>query len=171
MIESLDQMKIVFEVILMTIMLVSCGSDQVEDKQNELSAEQIISESKRANAFFDRVFDAKVGRDPMQESQMGIKKDYDKWPDISDENANSELDITKANLDSLHSNFKLASLDEQTKISYRLFEDFANQAIQNFKWRFHDYPDPARTDALADQALVLGMVFPAPGQDERTTAQ
>jgi len=108
-------------------------------KQNEITAEQIKAESAKANAFFDKVFDEKVDRDPLQQSILGIKKDYDKWTDESDEFDLKELEITKANLDSLKS-FNYEALDEQTKISYRLFENACKESIDNFKWRFHEYP-------------------------------
>ncbi|HEY0029817.1 MAG TPA: DUF885 domain-containing protein [Bacteroidia bacterium] len=118
----------------------SCGDNKEKTGEKNYSAEEIAAESKKANAFFDRVFDAKVDRDPMQQSFYAIKKDYGKWPDISDANAQKELEITKAALDSLHAGFDLAALDVQTKISYRLFEKMCQEGIENFKWRFHDYP-------------------------------
>lgn len=125
----------------MVLFIIACGSDkQSSDEKKSFSQEEITAESKKVNAFFDRVFDAAVDRDPMHQSYLGIKKDYDKWTDISDEHAQKELDITKANLDSLHKNFDIEKLDEQTKISYRLFENDCNQEIDNFKWRFHNYP-------------------------------
>jgi uncharacterized protein (DUF885 family) len=76
----------------------------------------------------------------MYQSILGIKKDYDKWTDISDAHAQQELEITKNDLDSLHKQINIDALDEQTKISYKLFEVECNQRIDNFKWRFHDYP-------------------------------
>jgi uncharacterized protein (DUF885 family) len=50
-----------------------------------------------------------------------------------------EMEISKANLDSLKS-IDFNALDEQTKISYRLFETDAKQDVDNFKWHLHDYP-------------------------------
>jgi uncharacterized protein (DUF885 family) len=123
------------------VLLAACGSkEQSTNEKKSFSPEEITAESKKANAFFNRVFDAAVDRDPMHQSYLGIKKDYGKWTDISDEHAQKELEITKADLDSLHKNFDIEKLDEQTKISYRLFENDCNQEIDNFKWRFHNYP-------------------------------
>lgn len=121
--------------------LTSCGNEKEKTAETKtFSADEIKAESQKANAFFDRVFDAKVDRDPMYQSILGIKKDYDKWTDISDEHAQQELEITKNDLDSLHKQINIDALDEQTKISYKLFEVECNQRIDNFKWRFHDYP-------------------------------
>ena len=132
---------IYFTAVVTTLLFGACssGKDKTAEKKTYFP-EEIKAESKKGNDFFDRVFDAKVDRDPIQLSIYGIKKHYDKWTDISDENAQKELEITKANLDSLHKNISIDALDEQTKISYKLFEEECNHAIDNFKWRFHDYP-------------------------------
>ncbi|MDQ3046142.1 MAG: DUF885 domain-containing protein [Bacteroidota bacterium] len=123
------------------LILTSCGDNaKSSDNNKTVSHDEIAAESKRANAFFDRVFDSDVDRDPVKQSILGIKKDYGKWTDISDEHAQKELEITKGWLDSLHKNYNPDLLDEQTKISYRLFENECQQSIDLFKWRFHDYP-------------------------------
>jgi uncharacterized protein (DUF885 family) len=121
------------------LLLSSCGGEQSAESKKP-SAEEIAAESRKANAFFDRVFDARIDRDPMQQSLFGIKKDYGKWQDISEANAEKELEITKQALDSLHRNFNPDLLDEQTKISYRLFEKGCQEGIDNFKWHLYDYP-------------------------------
>lgn len=132
--KKITQINILF----LSLFLSSCGEEKVSEEKG--NSDLISTESKRANDFFDRVFDAKVDRDPMQQSLFGIKKDYGKWPDISEENAQKELAITKAALDSLHNGFKQEVLDDQTKLSYRLFEKACNEAIENFKWHLYDYP-------------------------------
>ena len=100
----------------------------------------VTEESSKANAFFDKSFDASVDRFPEFQTQLGIKKDYDKWDDLSDEFAKRELEITKAELQELEETINYELLDEQTKISYDLFVLNANEEIDNFKYRFHDYP-------------------------------
>jgi uncharacterized protein (DUF885 family) len=120
--------------------LPACGDDAKDKEQKTYSAEAIAAESKKANDFFDRVFDEAVDRSPMRQTMLGIKKDYGKWNDISDENTRKELEITKAALDSLHATIDKEALDEQTRISYALFEENCKESIEMFKWRFHDYP-------------------------------
>jgi len=129
--------KLIYSLILLAI--VSCGDKQKSSDKKTFSPEEIAAESKKANEFFDRVFDAAVDRDPVRQSYLGIKKDYSKWTDISDEHDQKELEITKSNLDSLYKNFDIEKLDEQARISYRLFEKECKQEIDNFKWRFHNY--------------------------------
>ena len=83
--------------------------------------ELVKAESAKANAFFDSTYDAMVDRSPEYQTFLGIKKDYDKWNDISDENNHKELDITKAELEELEDTINYDLLDAQTKISYDLF--------------------------------------------------
>lgn len=61
----------------------SC-SDNKTTETKTFSAQEIEQESKKANDFFDRVFDAEVDRSPWQQATLGIKKDYDKWDDMSE---------------------------------------------------------------------------------------
>ena len=127
---------------LSLLFFASCGGGKEKSGDNKkvFSAEEIKVETAKANVFFDSIFDAEVSRDPQRQSYLGIKTDYDKWTDISDEHAQKELEYAKGNLEALHKNFALDGLDEQTKISYRLFEKNCNEKIDNFKWRFHNYP-------------------------------
>lgn len=120
------------------IALLSCKHKNMEQKK--FTAEEIAAESKRVNAFLDSSYDESVNRDPERQTFLGIKKDYDKWTDRSDEHAQKENEITKNELDLLHKNFDFDKLDEQTKLSYRYFEYNSQQQNDNFRWRFHNYP-------------------------------
>ena len=106
----------------------------------QVTEEQIAAESKKANEFFDRVFDEEVDRSPETQTYLGIKKDYDKWDDISDENAQKEIEISKQELDKLRHEINYDRLDAQTKISHDLFVYQAERDIRNFEYRFHNYP-------------------------------
>src|ERR1043165_8106464 len=130
--------KIIQTSVLVSALLISGGGGEKKEETKGFTPEQTAEASLKANAFFDRVFDAKIDRDPMQQSLFGIKKDYGKWQDISEENAMKEQEITKAALDSLHT-IDINALDEQTKISYRLFEKACKESIENFKWHLYDY--------------------------------
>lgn len=97
-------------------------------------------ESKKANDFFERVFNELVDRSPMYQTYLGIKKDYSKLDDISDENEIREINILKENLAKLKKEINFNALDEQTKLSYRLYVYNANLRLEGFKYRFHNYP-------------------------------
>lgn len=127
---------------LYSLFLISCGGDKNNstDNKKKISADEIKSQSGKANRFFDSIYDAEVSRDPQMQTRLGIKTDYDKWTDISDAHLQKEMEFAKGNLEALHKSFSLDALDDQTKISYRLFEKNYNEKLDNFKWRFHNYP-------------------------------
>lgn len=123
------------------ILLSACGSKQEGTTgKKTFTAEEIAKESRQLNTFLDSVFDAAVDRDPVRQSYLGIRKDYDKWTDLSDEHAQKELEIAKASLDSMHKKFNPDALDDQAKLSYKLYERDIQRSADNFKWRFHNYP-------------------------------
>ena len=61
------------------------------------------SESERLNAFFERTFEEDLKRSPLFQSYLGKKWDYDKWDDISDEEADTRVAIAKNRLEKLNS--------------------------------------------------------------------
>lgn len=132
-------MKKIFLLIAASAALSGCSTSEPTSEKKTFTSEETARESKRLNEFLDKVFDEAVDRDPVHQSYLGIKKDYGKWTDISDEHAQNELKITKVMLDSLRS-FNYDALDGQAKLSYRLFEDESQREIEGFKWRFHNYP-------------------------------
>lgn len=109
-------------------------------KQQSADTVDVAAESKRFNVFLDRIFDEAVDRDPRYQSVLGIKKDYDKWTDISDANLEKEIGILKKNLETMKAEFDPAKLDAQAQLSYKLYEYDANDRIEGFKYRHHNYP-------------------------------
>jgi uncharacterized protein (DUF885 family) len=101
--------------------------------------EQIQAESAKANAFFDRVFDAGVDRSPLAQGYLGLKKDRDKWDDYSEAHQLAEFVITVQELAELKRTVRFELLDEQTQMSHRLFVAQAERTIEGWKWRDHDY--------------------------------
>ncbi|WP_448555974.1 DUF885 domain-containing protein [Thalassotalea montiporae] len=131
---------------LSTAVLAGCGSEQstntapVAEKATEQQAVATAqTESEKANALFDQIFDEGIDRSPMMQTFLGIKKDYDKWNDISEENALKELEITKQDLKRIQA-LDVSKLDQQTSVSYALLEQKLQQEIDDFQWRHHNYP-------------------------------
>ncbi|WP_448212174.1 DUF885 domain-containing protein [Colwellia sp. MEBiC06753] len=125
-------------------LLAGCGKEPATttstDTQAPVKQEMTQqTESEKANALFDQIFDEGVDRSPMMQTYLGIKKDYDKWNDISEENNLKELEITKADLKRIQA-LDVDKLDAQTKVSYALLEQKLKQEIEDFKWRHHNYP-------------------------------
>ncbi len=104
------------------------------------SPEQIAAESAKANAFFERTFDENLARSPMFMTQLGMKKDYDRWDDFSELKALEDLRLNVEQLSELKRTVNPGALDEQTRTSYRLFASEAERSIEAWRWRYHDYP-------------------------------
>ncbi|MCB0366558.1 MAG: DUF885 domain-containing protein [Bdellovibrionaceae bacterium] len=121
--------------LVLSISLTSC----FHSLKKEPTAADIERESARINKFFEDYFDAVLDRSPEFQTYLGIKKNYDKLGDYSDEFARKELEYTKEALKKLKT-FDYAALNEQAQTSYRLFEEMAQDEIDKFKWRFHSYP-------------------------------
>ena len=97
------------------------------------------TESAKANAFFDQYFMDAAALSPMALTQLGIKQDYDKWDQLTDEQSEVELALTKKALADL-TKFDVTKLDTQTTLSYQLFKQQLEQDIANDKWRYYNYP-------------------------------
>lgn len=101
---------------------------------------EVATESKRANEFLDRVFDEFVASHPQFESSLGIKTHYDQWNDISDEAARHDLETEHKNLTELKRRFPTEKLDDQTKLSCKLFELNAWRNTEAYQYQLDNYP-------------------------------
>lgn len=129
-----------------TALLSACSAEKVASLNNEQSAAPVkvtdvetTTASEQANALFDTIFKEGVNRDPVRQTYLGIKTDYDKWYDFSEENAANELAIAKADLLRVKT-IDASALDLQTQISLNLFIQNLENSIADYKWRFHTYP-------------------------------
>ncbi len=104
------------------------------------TAEQIAAESKRVNEFLDKAFDEFIARHPQFASSLGIKTGYDKWEDLSDASNAEDLALSLENLAKLKREFDFNTLDPQTQLSWRLYEQDVERNAEGFRYRFHNYP-------------------------------
>jgi len=98
------------------------------------------TENERLDAFFEEVFQRNIARSPQTQTYLGIKTDYGKWDDVSDERAQQDNELTRADLQRLRTEFDPTKLTGQARLSYRLFEYNAERSLAAFRWRFHNYP-------------------------------
>lgn len=95
-------------------------------------------EDARLDAFFERVWQREIDRNPVRQSQLGIKRDQDKWNDVSEAHAIESLELLKRDLAAL-GGFDRARLSPQARISLRMFEDNGGEAIAGFALRRNGY--------------------------------
>ncbi|ARD45688.1 DUF885 domain-containing protein [Colwellia sp. PAMC 21821] len=98
-----------------------------------------VSASQAANELFDTIFMEGVNRNPVRQTYLGIKTDYDKWQNLSEENSAKELAFAKQALQRIQV-INLNNLDKQTTLSYELLSQKLEQQIADYPWRHHNYP-------------------------------
>ena len=112
-------------------------------------------DSAKANAFFERIFEEDVARSPMAQGYLGIKKDLSKWDDYSEPRRLEELGRTVRNLAELKNTVNVDKLDDQTRMSYRLFVSQSEKEIEGYKWRLHRYTFTQMSGMHADAPAFL----------------
>ena len=111
------------------ILISSCGQNM-----------KILSESERVNTYLDRMFDQYLDRHPEYQAYLGIKKDYDRWDDISPAAETAELRQAKVSLQWLEDSVDTKLLDGQTLLSYRLYKKKLADQIDDHRYRLYNYP-------------------------------
>lgn len=137
---------------LFILLMTSC-SNQGDSNKNSISSE--ISESQKANDYFEQVFQTELAFSPESQSYLGIKDNADKWDDISDDAARKSLKRNQDYLKWAKANINPANLDEATLLSYQLFITGLEQDIEDFKYRHHDYPVNQMFGVHADAPAFL----------------
>jgi uncharacterized protein (DUF885 family) len=103
------------------------------------SAPGVSRETQRLNAFFTAVFMRTVKRSPMIQAYLGFDWNNDAWDDISDARARQDAELARQDLATLRG-FDPAALDDQARLSHRLFERRLLEQLDDFEWRLYDYP-------------------------------
>jgi len=130
-----------------TLMLAGCSEEQAQapvktekaEVTQSTALEKQQSESEKANAMFERMFMERVMRSPMFQTYLGIKKDYGKWDELTDERAEKELEFSKGYLAELQE-IDESKLDTQTAVSLKLAIQGLEEEISDHQWRYHNYP-------------------------------
>ena len=112
---------------------VDAGAAKTPDTQ------QIASESQRANAFYERIFEEGLSRSPEFLTYLGRKDRLGEWDDLSDEHAAKELEHSQRDLKQLKT-FDRAQLDPATALSFDLLEQSLENDIEDYQWRLYNYP-------------------------------
>ncbi|BAJ01007.1 DUF885 domain-containing protein [Shewanella violacea] len=97
------------------------------------------SESEKANALFEAIFMENVMASPISQTHLGIKTDYGKWDERGEEADARGLARTQKHLMQL-SGLDQSKLDSQTNLSYILLKQKLEQEVNDYQWRYHNYP-------------------------------
>ncbi len=119
-------------VLLLGLLMSSCALVQYTPKERE-------ENTKKLNAFFERVFEENVKRYPTWQTYIGLKTNYGKLNNATEEFQLESLEISKRHLKELKE-FSYRGLTHQGQLSYKLFKKDLEEGIEGWKWRYHRFP-------------------------------
>jgi len=113
-----------------------------DNSVGQVPAEQsMFDNQKNANAeeIFERIYQARLARSPINQAFEGGRDQQDKWDNFSDAFLieSNRLDI--AHLENLQA-LNPQVLSEANQLNLRLYKQELESAIEEFKWRLHRYP-------------------------------
>jgi uncharacterized protein (DUF885 family) len=91
------------------------------------------------NAFLERYQDQRVGRFPELATRLGDKRNYDKWNDETEIHEDRERRTLAAAVQTMQRRFSPDRLDDQAKLSYRLFQKLNERAQARWPFRNHGF--------------------------------
>ncbi|TAA41885.1 DUF885 domain-containing protein [Corallincola spongiicola] len=91
------------------------------------------------NKLIDELYMAQLERSPEMLTILGIKQDYDKWDDRSEEYAAQTQLLYQEHLRRVQ-DIDSSELVGETALSYQLFKQYLQDKIDDYKWRYHSYP-------------------------------
>ena len=122
------------------ILMISCKESENKSEEVAITSEEIAAESKKANDFFEAMFNKRVADSPMLQTNLGIKTDYDKWDDISPEAEAKEHQENQEALQWVKDSINVEALNDDTRLSYDLFKQKLENEIADYQYRLYDYP-------------------------------
>ena len=84
--------------IILSLIIIFSACSNNSSNIDSISKQKVTQESKKLNDYFEKEFNELVNRKPQLQTSLGIKKDYDKWNDISPQEYQYDLNQTKKSL-------------------------------------------------------------------------
>lgn len=119
------------------ILTFSCKENDTNDSYTEA---EIKEASAGLNSWFEKQFEADVALSPQWQTNLGYKTNYGKWDDISSEQMLTNFNNAKDRLKYLEKEVKFGALDSVTAVSYKLYKLNMENEIEDYEYRFYNYP-------------------------------
>jgi len=119
-----------------TPMLSACLDSGADIPQRE---ELIEQESQRLNAWFTARYEDQLARSPMSRTYLGMDDGMNQLDDVSQMAIDEEMALAKTWLDELRRDFDIDRLDDQSRLSYRLFEVDIEDQLATYAASQNDY--------------------------------
>lgn len=121
-------------------------------KETTLTSQEVPSESARLNEWFEQKFEAETLRSPIQLTYLGRNERQGEIDDYSADATSDFIDIKKANLLELQTQFDYEKLDAKAQTSYDYWVYQTEQAIADYEFRHNGY--------VFDQMTAMHSFFP-----------
>ncbi|MDN3593561.1 DUF885 domain-containing protein [Zunongwangia endophytica] len=108
-------------------------------KQAEYSEEEIAEASTKLNQYFEDQFEIEVEESPMMQTQLGRKTNYGKWDNFSHLRYAKELKQARERKDYIDK-IDPVSLNAESNLSYKLYKQNVENEIEDYEFRFYNYP-------------------------------
>lgn len=128
--------KIISSILLFLLILSGCGTTESNDKDDK---QVETDQSEQLKAWLNEVYERDLLLSPEDLTSLGRKESQSELNDMSEEFELKKLAQAEEDLATLQE-FKMDNLDEESKISYRLFEDQLKNKIDYKKYSHYDYP-------------------------------
>jgi len=102
-------------------------------------AELIKAESERLNDWFADRYEEQLARSPMSQTFLGMTENQDKLDDISQIAIDEDAALVQSWVEDLRRNFDIDRLDEQARLSFRLFEVQSERELATHAVAQNDY--------------------------------
>ena len=99
----------------------------------------IKQESQRLNAWFAARYEDQLARSPMSRTYLGMPDGMDELDDISNIAIKEEMALAQTWLDELRRDFDIDRLDDQSRLSFRLFEVDMEDQLATYAVAENDY--------------------------------
>ena len=124
--------------------LVACQGETTTSEANQTSqaTETVAAESninERLDEWFAEDFDIYLSQRPEMLAQLGRKEKMDQWNDESKTFYLNELDRRRRAMEEMKENFPRADLDTAHQLSYDLYVDTVERALDGEPWYDHSY--------------------------------
>jgi uncharacterized protein (DUF885 family) len=90
-------------------------------------------------ALLEKAFEARLERSPQFATNLGDKRNYGKWNDVSDAAVDADVKAAQDALAEIKASIDPAKLGEESRISLALFEQRVTRDAADRKWRRYSY--------------------------------
>ena len=127
----------VFTTLAASIVLLPACNRPAQKEQNKTQI--IAKESIALNDWFEARFEDSLARSPMSQTYLGRKTAYDKLDDASQIALDESAALTEQWLKDMRKRFDIDRLDDQSKLSYQLFEFSSLDELASYEFGGNDY--------------------------------